>query len=125
MKRNFLALCAIAAAGFALSSAGASAQSVGDIADNLRTQVGSISLLVTVVSFVIGVALAIMGLVKFRQNSQNPNDPSAKMSSAFILLFVGAALVALPAVLGSGIQTVFGNGAATTDATSGFNQLSR
>lgn len=119
-----LALAAIvAAAGLSVSAGAAISQSVGEIASDLRGQVTNLSLLATVVSFVVGVALAIMGLIKFKQNANNPNDPSAKMSSAFILVFVGAALVAIPAVLGSGIQTVFGTGASVTDARDGFDQL--
>lgn len=124
MKNNLtVALGALIATGLLLGPGAALAQSVGDIATDLRSQVTNVNLLVTVISFVLGVALAIVGIMKFKAHSQNPNDPSAKMSTAFILMFAGAALVAIPAVLGSGIQTIWGSGAATTDATGGFNSL--
>lgn len=124
MKTNLtVALGALIATGLLIGPGAAVAQSVGDIATDLRGQVTNINLLITVISFVLGVALAIIGIMKFRAHSQNPNDPSAKMSTAFILMFSGAALVAIPAVLGSGIQTIWGTGAATTDSTSGFGSL--
>lgn len=113
----------VASAALAVASGAAMAQNVGEIANDLRGQVTNLTALVTVVAFIVGVGLAIMGLIKFRAHTQNPNDPSASMSSAFILIFVGAAMVAIPAVLGSGIQTVFGTGATTTDARTGFDQL--
>lgn len=121
---NYLAMTAILfTAGLALGTGAAIAQSVGDIATDVRGQVTSLTALLTVVAFIVGVGLAVIGVIKFYKNTQNPNDPSASTSSAFILIFAGAALVAIPALLGSGIQTVFGTGASQTDAVSGFDSL--
>jgi len=109
--------------GLGLSTTAAFAQDVGEIAADLANQTGAIADLVSIVAFVLGVGMAIAGFLKFRQNAQNPNDPSAKISTAFILIFVGAGLVAIPAALGSGITTVFGDGAEQTDANTGFRAL--
>ncbi|MBW3243570.1 hypothetical protein KUV57_12930 [Epibacterium sp. DP7N7-1] len=114
------AATALASVSAMMLAAPAMAQDVGAIADGLTTQVTSIGTLAAVVSFVLGVAVAIAGLMKFRAHSQNPNDPSNKMSTAFILMFVGAGLVAIPAVLGSGITTIFGDGADQTNGNDGF-----
>lgn len=120
-----LALAAIfAVAGLAMSTDMALAQqNVGQIASDLRTQVTSMTQLLTVIAFIVGVGLAVIGVFKFYKNTQNPNDPSASTSSAFILIFAGAALVAIPALLGVGITTVFGTGATQTDAVQGFQSL--
>lgn len=99
------------------------AQDAGEIADGLAGQLGSFADLLSILAFVLGIGMAIAGFMKFRANSQNPNDPSNKLSTAFILIFVGAGLVAIPAVLGSGIATFFDDGAATTDANQGFRAL--
>ncbi|WP_411840088.1 hypothetical protein [Paracoccus sp. ME4] len=123
LMRARLATGALALMVTASMAGSASAQTVGSIATSLRGQVSSVGVLITVVSFVLGVALAIAGLMKFRAHSQNPNDPSNKMSTAFVLMFAGAGLVAVPAVLGTGIATVFGSSAATTNGTTGFNSL--
>lgn len=117
---NLRAVTALAAAAVTFAAAPALAQDVGDIAAGLTGQVTSIGTLAAVLSFVLGVAIAIAGLMKFRAHSQNPNDPSNKISTAFVLMFVGAGLVAIPAVLGSGITTIFGDGAGQTNGTTGF-----
>lgn len=109
--------------GLSLSTTAALAQNVGEIADSLATQTGNIADLVSIIAFVLGVGMAIAGFLKFKQNAQNPNDPSAKISTAFILIFVGAGLVAIPAALGSGIATVFGGSAQQTDANTGFRAV--
>jgi uncharacterized membrane protein len=109
--------------GLGLSTSAALAQNVGEIAESLADQTGNIADLISIIAFVLGVGMAIAGFMKFRQNAQNPNDPSAKISTAFILIFVGAGLVAIPAALGSGIATVFGGGAQQTDANTGFRAV--
>ena len=109
--------------GLALSATAAVAQDLGEIADSLATQTGDIADLVSIIAFVLGVGMAIAGFLKFKQNAQNPNDPSAKISTAFILIFVGAGLVAIPAALGSGIATIFNDGAQQTDANTGFREV--
>lgn len=109
--------------GVSSTAAMAQSQNLGQIADSLSTQTSEIADLISMVAFVLGVGMAIAGFLKFRQNAQNPNDPSAKVSTAFILIFVGAGLVAIPTALGSGIATVFGSGADTTDANEGFRAI--
>lgn len=123
MKKSLFGIIALAAL---LAASAASAQQVrdlGGIADGLTAQMDSINTLLGVAAFVLGVAMAVAGLMKFRAYSQNPNDPSNKMSTAFMLIFVGASLVAIPSVLGSGIETIFGENASKTDVVSGFSSL--
>ena len=122
MKTHFFiafTLSAILLAG----QASAEVRNLGEIADGITGQLDSVNQFISVAAFVMGVAMAIAGLMKFRAHSQNPNDPSNKMSTAFILIFVGAGLVAIPSVLGSGVETIFGTGADTTNGTTGFTSL--
>ena len=79
--------------------------------------------MIFVLAFVLGVCVAITDLLKFRQHAQNPGDPSAKPTTALMLILVGAALVAIPATLGSGVATIFGNGAETTTSQGGFGHF--
>ena len=83
-----------------------SAPQAGAIAGSLRQQGGQISALIGVAAFVAGVGLAFAGLMKFWNMAKNP---SAKMSTGFILMFVGGALAALPTVMGSGINMLLLN----------------
>ena len=96
-----------------LIAAGATAQvaDIGDMASGLQTQAGDIADLIGAAAFLLGICIGIVGLMKFRQHSQNPNDPSARLSTAFTLVFVGAALVAIPTTLGVGVGSLFGSGA--------------
>jgi uncharacterized membrane protein len=111
------------ATGLTVSATAVMAQnSMGDIATRLQTQTGQLTDFVSVVAFILGVGMAIAGFLKFKQNAQNPNDPSAKVSTAFILIFVGAGLVAIPAALGTGIATIW-QGAQQTDANTGFRAV--
>ncbi len=123
MSRHIVIL-AISALALSILADEALAQHVrdfGDIADSVRMQTSLVTVLVTIVAFVIGVGLAMAGLMKFRQHTQNPNDPSAKPGVAFTFILAGAAMVALPALISSGVITVFGTGAAVTDAFGGGN----
>ena len=86
----------------------------GDMANTVAVQSGQVADLLGVAAFLLGILLSITGLLKFRQNSQNPNDPNAKVSTAFILVFVGAAMVAIPTLLGVGVASFFGEDATTT-----------
>lgn len=118
-----LSACALFFSLLTSQSAFAQARDLGAIATDLTGQVSQIGTMVAVISFVLGVGLAMAGLMKFRAHSQNPNDPSNKMSTAFVLIFAGAGLVAIPAVLGSGISTIFGDGAQMTNGNDGFTAL--
>ena len=103
----------VAGAATLLLSKGAEAQvsNIGDVASGLQSQAGNIGDLIGAAAFLLGIALGIIGLLKFRQHAQNPNDPSARLSAAFTLVFVGAALVAIPTTLGVGVNSLFGTGA--------------
>ena len=92
------------------STVAAQVSNIGDMAAELQSQAADIADLIGAVAFLLGLVLAIVGLLKFRQHSQNPNDPSARLSTAFTLVFVGAALIAIPTTLGVGIGSLFGNG---------------
>lgn len=84
---------------------------IGDMASGLQAQAGDVADLIGAAAFLLGICIGIVGLMKFRQHSQNPNDPSARLSTAFTLVFVGAALVAIPTTLGVGVGSLFGSGA--------------
>ncbi|MFG6082206.1 DUF6750 family protein [Paracoccus litorisediminis] len=101
--------------GLALMPNIALAANMGDIASDLAGQGQQIGDLIMIICAVAGIGVALMGLFKFKAHSANPNDPSNKMSSALTLIFVGAAMVAIPELLGSGVSTIFGDGAEVQD----------
>lgn len=106
-----------------LGARGANAQStgqdVGTVADNLKRQLGPLADFIGAACFLLGLATGIVSLLKFKAHSQNPNDPSAKLSTATMYLIAAAALIGIPQVLGIGVTSLFGSGASTvgTDST--------
>ncbi len=116
-RRALAALAAAGACGLAgASTALAQNKDVGEVADSLTTQAGEIGDLLGAAAFVIGVGLVLAGLLKFYNHSKNPNDPSARISTAAVLILVGGAMVAIPTTTGVGITTLFGESAETAAA---------
>ena len=95
---------------FWVNPVAAQVNNIGDMASELQSQVGDIADLIGAAAFLLRIGIALLGLLKFRQHAINPNDPSARLSTAFTLVFVGAAMVAIPTTLGVGIGSLFGNG---------------
>lgn len=98
------------AAVLSLTANGALAQAtdITSMTTQLNGQLSSLASLAGMIAFLAGFVFGIMGLMKLRANAQNPNDPSNKVSTAFMLIFVGAALIAIPTVMGVGVQSLFG-----------------
>lgn len=70
-----------------------------------------------IVAAVLGLVLAMSGLWKMRNHSNNPNDPSNKMSTAFMMIFAGSMMIALPALMGSGVASLWDDPDATMIST--------
>lgn len=86
--------------------ASAAAQSLSDIVKNIQTNVETLGPLLTIISYIAGVAFAIGGIVKFKTHKDNPQQ--ATLSQAIVYLGVGAALLFLPTIMASAGTTVFG-----------------
>jgi len=106
-----------AAAVLALTASGALAQvaDVKEVSEKVGTQLEALGSLAGIVAFLAGFVFGIMGFMKLKANAANPNDPSNKVSTGFILIFVGAALIAVPTVMGVGVGSLFGDGGQNTD----------
>lgn len=101
----------------------AQVNNIGDMASELQSQVGDIADLIGAAAFILGIGIALLGLLKFRQHAVNPNDPSARLSTAFTLVFVGAAMIAIPTTLGVGIGSLFGNGTANVSVDGSLRNI--
>tara|TARA_Y100000588_G_scaffold366218_1_gene431675 strand:+ start:2103 stop:2480 length:378 start_codon:yes stop_codon:yes gene_type:complete len=87
---------------------------IAGMGDQLRDQIGSLTDLIGAASFIVGLVFGASGLMKFKQHSENPQG--TPLSHAMVRLLVAGALIALPAVLGTSVGTLFSN-ATSTDAT--------
>lgn len=100
--RFFLLLALLLSSSLAL----ASGQNLGGIADNIRSSLDMVVKLIGAVSYVAGVAFALMGMLKFKAHKDNPTQ--VPLSQPFVLLAISAGLIYLPSLISTGGATVFG-----------------
>jgi intracellular multiplication protein IcmD len=99
----------IASAFFALGTevwAAGSGSGVGAIAANVTSNLTNIAKLITAGSYVAGMAFAVGAIAKFKQHKENPQQ--MPLSTPIVLLFIGIALIFIPAIFKSGGGTLFG-----------------
>ena len=121
-----LAAAALAIPVWLLGVVPASAQKdAGEVADNVRGQVGEFADLLGAAAFLVGIGLVVFGIFTLYKHSKNPQDPSSKLSTAMMLLIAGGAMIAVPTVAGVGVTSLFGTGAQVvkTDAAGGGGVL--
>lgn len=107
-----LALCFGAEAAFAVSG-------IGSIATNVTGNFGAITRLITGASYVAGFAFAVGAVVKFKAHKDNPTQ--IPISQPIALLFVGAALIFIPAVFKTTGATLFNTGISGVNKVSGVS----
>ncbi|MFG6573563.1 hypothetical protein ACGYLO_18365 [Sulfitobacter sp. 1A13353] len=118
MKINTHVTRAAATITFASMAGGAHAQAatnLKEVSTNISTQLVALGSLAGIVAFLTGFVFGIMGFMKLKANASNPNDPSNKVSTGFMLIFIGAGLIAVPTVMGVGIGSIFGAGGQNTE----------
>lgn len=82
----------------------AQAQGLADVSDELQGQLGTIPILFTSASYVMGVGFTIAGLFKLKEYVDDPT--SGNMKNALIRLALGATLILLPFVIETSADTV-------------------
>ena len=121
MKRMNAFACRLPFAAAALLAGTASAfaegsQGFGAVADTVRTgTLGPLGDLLGAGGLILGIgSLIMMGLTfyKMKQGGHH-GDPSASPARAATFAVAGALLLALPATMGTGVATRFGDGAST------------
>ena len=95
---------------------------IAGMGNQLRTQIGSLTDLIGAASFIVGLVFGASGLMKFKQHSENPQG--TPLSHAMVRLLVAGALIALPAVLGTSVGTLFGTAPSATTSSGGGNLTS-
>lgn len=101
-------LCLCAGAVFAVSG-------IGKVASNVSGNLSDIAKLITAAAYVAGFGFAVGAIVKFKAHKDNPTQIPLSQPIAF--LFVGAALIFIPAVFKTTGVTLFGG-------TSGVGRVS-
>ena len=106
-----LVLVASSTAAFAQASGGG----FGEVADTVRTGfLGPMGDFLGAAGLVLGIISILMaGVTIYKMRSGHHADPSATPARVGTFVLAGALLLALPATMGTGVQTLFGSSANT------------
>ena len=121
--RPLLLALTVSLAALPVISLAQAAPDFGEIANNVSRQISPVTRVITMLAFVMGVVFAMIGLLKIKKGAETPNDPSSGHTVGVIFIFVGAAMVAIPALIASGITSIFGADATITSSTGGFTLI--
>lgn len=107
-KLVLLSITCFALTGMGLAVAAASS-GIGSVATNVASGFMAIAKLITGAAFLAGLGFMMAAILKFKAHKDNPQQ--IPVGTPIALLFVGAALVFIPALLKVGGVTLFGSGA--------------
>ena len=93
------------------------------IKDDWITELGAAADLAGVLATVLGLFFAFKGVTKLKAHVDNPQDPSNKVTTGIFLLGIAALMITIPAVLGIGVSSIFGDTNSSTTLTQGFREL--
>ena len=84
----------------------AASTSLGTMASNITGTFTSLAKLITAGSYIAGLGFSIGAIMKFKQHKDNPTQ--IPIGTPVALVFIAAALLFLPSILGVAGQTMFG-----------------
>ena len=99
------------------ATASSSTMSVGDMAEQITSSFTNLTKLITAGSYLAGLAFSVGAIMKFKQHKDDPTQ--IPIGTPIALVFIAAALLFLPSILGVAGQTMFGNGGNTTAGPTG------
>jgi len=99
----------------AASDANAAGNDWSDIARNITTSIEELPGLVTAVSYMLGLLMGVVGVMKIKDHVENPTQ--TPMKDGAIRLAAGGALFGLPIVFESMLNTIGTTGASIQPAT--------
>jgi intracellular multiplication protein IcmD len=91
--------------------------SIGGMASKITQSFTSLTKLITAGSYLAGLGFSIGAIMKFKQHKDNPTQ--IPIGTPIALIFIAAALLFLPSILGVAGVTMFGSGGAKTAGPTG------
>jgi intracellular multiplication protein IcmD len=91
---------------------------LGDMANNITNTFENITKLITAGSYLTGLAFSIGAIMKFKQHKDNPTQ--IPIGTPIALVFIAAALLFLPSILGMAGYTMFGSSGGTSAGPKGI-----
>lgn len=104
LKRKYLSAGAAFMMGALAASTPAHANNFGNIATNITTSIQDLPGLLTALSYMFGILLGVLGVMKIKDHVENPSQTPLKDGA--IRLAAGGALFALPIIFEAMTETV-------------------
>ena len=118
IKKSYYAMGAALTMGLLASSqahaAAGAGNNFGNIASNITTSIASLPGLLTALSYMFGILLGVLGIMKIKDHVENPSQTPLKDGA--VRLAAGGALFALPIMYEAMFETVGTDGVAATAA---------
>ena len=96
----------------------ADSQTIGNVATTITKSFKSLTKLITAGSYLAGLGFAIGAIMKFKQHKDNPTQ--IPIGTPIALIFIAAALLFLPSILGVTGYTMFGASGGKTAGPTGM-----
>jgi intracellular multiplication protein IcmD len=112
--KGLVFLLGLASTGIAFAT---SSDNLGGIASNITSNFTSLASLITACSYIAGLGFAIGAVMKFKMHKDNPTQ--VPIGTPISLVFIAAALLFLPSILGVTSGTIFGSAGGTVAGPSG------
>ncbi|MDI1352282.1 MAG: type IV secretion protein IcmD [bacterium] len=93
------------------------AQTIGGMATKITSTFGSLAKLITAGSYLAGLGFSVGAIMKFKQHKDNPTQ--IPIGTPIALVFIAAALLFLPSILGVTGATMFGSSGGSTAGPKG------
>ncbi|CAM2762218.1 hypothetical protein LEAN103870_01730 [Legionella anisa] len=100
-----------------VSQDAAAGQSIGNMASTITSSFTNLTKLITAGSYLAGLGFSIGAIMKFKQHKDNPTQ--IPIGTPIALVFIAAALLFLPSILGVTGVTMFGGSGGTTAGPTG------
>lgn len=114
IRNKSLQMSAAFVAGYMMTSSAAQANNFNSIGENIVTSISNMPSLLSALSYMFGILLGVLGIMKIKDHVENPgNEP---LKNGAIRLAAGGALLALPIIFESMVNTIGSGGANATVA---------
>lgn len=115
IRNKSLQMSAAFTAGYMMTSSTAHANNFSSVASNIVASIANLPSLLSALSYMFGILLGVLGIMKIKDHVENPGQTPIKDGA--IRLAAGGALLALPIIFESMLETVGSDGAGASVAS--------
>ena len=117
LKLGMLSITTLTLLALLSQEAVAGGMTLGNMASNITQSFTSLAKLITAGSYLAGLGFSVGAIMKFKQHKDNPTQ--IPIGTPIALVFIAAALLFLPSILGVAGSTMFGSSGGKTAGPGG------